>query len=83
LFKVTDYEIRGNQIKQEIGNTDMTKLNVKQINEYRWQVTYDGSIMGDDFGYNSEAEARREIDNRLAHDARDAVRYDRPILYTK
>ncbi len=61
----------------------LEKLGVRQINEHRWQVTYAGRIMGDDRGYGSEAEALHEVDNRLATDARDAIRYNRPILYTK
>uniref|UniRef100_UPI0037BF5CE1 hypothetical protein n=1 Tax=Devosia sp. TaxID=1871048 RepID=UPI0037BF5CE1 len=48
----------------------------------RWQVAYDGRIMGDDRGYSTEADCRAEIEKRIAIDARDAVKYDRPVQYT-
>lgn len=61
----------------------MEKMTAKFVSQYRWQVAYDGRIMGDDRGYNTQEECEHEIDNRLAIDARDAVRYQRPLLYTK
>lgn len=61
----------------------LTTLGVKEVCQYRWQVTYDGRITGDDYGYNTEAQCWAEVDNRLAIDKRDAVRYSRPILYAK
>lgn len=48
-----------------------------------YRVAYDGRFYGDDRAFTTEAECAREIDNRIATDARDAVRYDRPVMYRK
>lgn len=61
----------------------LTDLDVKQVSEHRWQVTYAGRILGDDRGYSTEEECRREIDNRISIDIRDAKKYRRPILLSK
>lgn len=63
--------------------SDLTTLTAGQTNSGTWRVLYDGNILGDDRGYASRAAALAEIDNRLAIDARDAVRFDRPLLYVK
>jgi hypothetical protein len=39
--------------------------------------------MGDDRGYSSQGAALAEVDRRLAVDARDAIKYERPLLYVK
>jgi hypothetical protein len=46
-----------------------------------WKVAYDGLILGDDRGFATEELCNQEIAKRLAKDAREAVIYDRPILY--
>jgi hypothetical protein len=58
-------------------------LTVGQINNGVWRVLYNGNIMGDDRGYDSQDAALAELDRRLDDDARDAIRYERPLLYTK
>lgn len=63
---------------------EVTKLTAqKQNSGAAYRIAYNGRIMGDDRGFSSEAECLAEIDNRIAIDARDAIRYDRPILYVK
>lgn len=47
----------------------------------RWRVGYDGVISGDDRQFDSEELANQEIAKRMKKDARDAVIYDRDILY--
>jgi hypothetical protein len=59
------------------------KLGVKEVCAHRWQVTYNGSIMGDDRGYSTERECWSEVDARIRQDETDARRYNRPILLTK
>ena len=48
-----------------------------------FSVAYDGRILGDDRSYPTLEACKAEIDRRIAVDARDAVRYDRPVMYTK
>ena len=55
----------------------------KQENGAAYRIAYDGRTMGDDRGFSTLAACEAEIDNRLAIDARDAIRYDRPLLYRK
>lgn len=62
---------------------EMTTLAVTKTDRGIYRITYDGRIMGDDKGFSSLAECEAEIDKRIAIDARDAIRYDRPILLTK
>ena len=61
----------------------LTALSVGQTNNGSWRVLYDGNIIGDDRGFVSQDAAQTELDRRLAVDARDAIRFDRPLLYTK
>ena len=61
----------------------LTALSVGQINNGSWRVLYDGNIIGDDRGFVSQDAAQTELDRRLAVDARDAIRFDRPLLYVK
>ena len=58
-------------------------LTVGQINNGSWRVLYDGNIIGDDRGFQSQDAALAELDRRLAVDARDAIRFERPLLYVK
>lgn len=46
-------------------------------------VAYNGRFLGDDRSFSTKQEAEAEIDKRLEKDARDAKRYDRPLLYVK
>ena len=62
---------------------DLTTLTAGQTTNGAWRVLYNGNILGDDRGYASRAAVLAEIDNRLAIDARDAIRFDRPLLYVK
>jgi hypothetical protein len=71
------------QTAEEYYESARRVLGVKFVCTHRWQVTYNGLIMGDDRGYNTEAEALREVDNRIAVDVRDAARYNRPVLLSK
>lgn len=48
-----------------------------------FRIAYDGVVLGDDRGFGSEAAANAEVDRRIAKDAADAVRYDRPVLLKK
>lgn len=59
------------------------KLTAIQTDPTRWQVAYNGRILGDDRGYSSEAETLAEIENRIDKDVSDAIRYDRPVLLSK
>jgi hypothetical protein len=63
----------------------MTDLEILSVaprgNHGTWAVTYSGRHLGDDRGYGSRALAVAEVHARLAKDARDAVRYERPLLY--
>lgn len=61
----------------------LTTLTTGQTNNGIWRVLYDGRMLGDDKGYSSQAAALAELDSRLAIDARDAVRFERPLLYVK
>ena len=54
-----------------------------QPNGAAYRVAYDGRIMGDDRGFFTLAACEAEIESRLAVDARDAVRFERPLLYRK
>jgi hypothetical protein len=47
-----------------------------------FKVAYDGHILGDDRAFGSESLCNQEIRKRLEKDARDAVTYNRPLLYT-
>lgn len=63
---------------------NLTKLTAQaQTQGAAYRIAYDGRIMGDDRGFATKAECEAEIENRLAIDARDAIRFDRPLLYTK
>lgn len=48
-----------------------------------FRVAYDGRVLGDSRGFGSEALCWAEIDRILEKDARDAVRFDRPLLYVR
>jgi hypothetical protein len=48
-----------------------------------YRVAYDGHFRGDDRGYSTLAACETEIDQRIAIDQRDAVKYDRPVMYRK
>ena len=61
----------------------LTTLTAGQTNNGSWRVLYNGNILGDDRGYSSQEAVLAELDRRLAVDARDAIRYERPLLYTK
>jgi hypothetical protein len=61
----------------------LTALSVGQTINGSWRVLYDGNIIGDDRGFQSQDAAHVELDRRLAVDARDAIRFERPLLYVK
>jgi hypothetical protein len=65
--------------------TDETTILTAQPQETgaAYRIAYDGRIMGDDRGFSTLAECEAEIDKRIAIDRRDAVRFDRPVLYRK
>jgi hypothetical protein len=46
-----------------------------------FRIAYDGTILGDDRAFQTKELAEQEIRKRLAKDARDAVTYNRPLLY--
>lgn len=46
-----------------------------------FRVAYDGRILGDDRGYPTREACEQEIAKRIAQDARDAVRFDRPVRF--
>lgn len=48
-----------------------------------YKIAYDGTILGDDRGFPTKELCEREIDIRLKKDARDAITYNRPLLYRK
>jgi len=47
-----------------------------------WVILQDGHFMGDDRGFVSLEACKAEMQKRLAQDARDAVKYDRPPIFT-
>lgn len=64
-----------------IADICLQELAVRQVSERRFQVTYDGSILGDDRGYPTEQQAVQEVFARVAKDVSDARRFGRPALY--
>lgn len=46
-----------------------------------WKIAYDGIVLGDDRGFQTEELAVQEIKSRLKKDARNALIYGRPLLY--
>jgi hypothetical protein len=61
----------------------MTKtiLKATQTANGLYRIAYDGRIMGDDRGFANEELCKQEIRKRLEKDAREAVIYNRPLLY--
>lgn len=57
-----------------------TLTTVKRANGL-FYVAYDGRVLGDDRGFGSESLCNQEIRKRLEKDAREAVIYNRPLLY--
>jgi hypothetical protein len=60
----------------------MEKMTATAQTNGLWKVSYDGVILGDDRAFATEELANQEIQKRLVKDARDAVTYNRPLLYT-
>lgn len=60
----------------------MIKLTAVKMPNDMFKVAYDGRILGDDRAFSSERLALQEIRKRLDKDAREAVIYNRPLLYT-
>jgi len=60
----------------------METLTATQRPNGMFKVAYDGTILGDDRAFETEELCNQEIRKRLAKDARDAITYDRPLLYT-
>lgn len=48
-----------------------------------YHVARNGRILGDSRGFATVAEAEAEITRMLEQDARDAVKYERPLMYVK
>lgn len=61
----------------------MITLKAVKTNAGNYRIAYDGTIMGDDRGFAYEELANQEIDKRLKKDQRDAIIYNRPLLYQK
>lgn len=61
----------------------METLTVIKTKSGNFKVAYDGTILGDDRGFETEELAMQEINKRLAKDAKEAVIYNRPLLYKK
>lgn len=68
-------------LKSTKGNTDMETLTVVATKSGNFKIAYDGTILGDDRGFQTEELAVQEIQNRLKKDARDAITYNCPLLY--
>jgi len=66
--------------------TVQTLTVIKQIGNASYgptyRVGYDGHILGDSRSFQHEELAQQEIRRILEKDARDAVIYQRPLLYT-
>lgn len=60
----------------------LTKLTAVKMPNGMFKIAYDGTILGDDRAFSSERLAFQEIRKRLDKDAREAVIYNRPLLYT-
>jgi hypothetical protein len=76
------YVVTGTVAAKDQAMTDLEILSVApRGTQGTWAVTYAGRLLGDDRGYSSRALAIAEVHARLAKDARDAVRYERPLLY--
>ena len=59
----------------------METLTVVATKSGSFKIAYDGLISGDDRGFQTEELAVQEIQKRLKKDVRDAITYDRPLLY--
>ena len=59
-----------------------TKLAAHQCHNGMFRISYDGVVMGDDRAFPTKELAEYEIQKRLQKDAREAVIYARPILYS-
>ena len=60
----------------------ITKLTAKQMPNGIYKVAYNGHVLGDDRGFISERLCFQEIRKRLEKDAREAVIYNRELLYS-
>ena len=60
---------------------EVETLTAKQMPNGMFKVAYDGHILGDDRAFSSESLCNQEIRKRLEKDARDAMIYNRPLLY--